>query len=40
MINTKCMNKIKILVISGLMFFSGTYLTAAQANKELYLGQY
>ena len=29
------MNKIKILVISGLMFFSGTYLTAAQENKEL-----
>ena len=35
MINTKFMNKIKILVISGLMFFSGTYLTAAQENKEL-----
>tara|TARA_B110000027_G_scaffold127216_1_gene146344 strand:+ start:3394 stop:4014 length:621 start_codon:yes stop_codon:yes gene_type:complete len=29
------MNKIKILVISGLMFFSGTYLTAAQENKAL-----
>ena len=29
------MNKIKILVISGLMFFSGTYLTAAQENKSL-----
>ena len=29
------MNKIKILLISGLMFFSGTYLTAAQENKEL-----
>jgi hypothetical protein len=28
--NTKFMNKIKILVISGLMFFSGTYLTTAQ----------
>jgi hypothetical protein len=35
MINTKFMNKIKILVISGLMFFSGTYLTAAQENKSL-----
>ena len=29
------MNKIKILVISGLMFFSGTYLTAAQAAISL-----
>jgi hypothetical protein len=35
MINTKFMNKIKILVISGLMFFSGTYLTAAQAAISL-----
>ena len=29
------MNKIKILVISGLMFFSGTYLSAAQEVDEL-----
>ena len=35
MINTKFMNKIKILVISGLMFFSGTYLTTAQAAISL-----
>jgi hypothetical protein len=33
--NTKFMNKIKILVISGLMFFSGTYLSAAQEVDEL-----
>jgi hypothetical protein len=33
--NTKFMNKIKILVISGLMFFSGTYLTTAQEVDEL-----
>ena len=35
MINIKFMNKIKILVISGLMFFSGTYLTTAQAAISL-----
>ena len=29
------MNKIKILVISGLMFFSGTYLASAQEAKAL-----
>ena len=33
------MNKIKILVISGLMFFSGTYLTAAQETKRYLTGQ-
>ena len=35
MINTKFMNKIKILVISGLMFFSGTYLATAQEINVL-----
>ena len=29
------MNKIKILVISGLMFFSGTYLASAQSSEIL-----